>query len=79
MSFDTRKPGSSNSELLGFVRGLSRQQKLLVLREFKREALVAELDHLLFVFKTDDLDLRAVDMAVKEERSKAYARWKSAR
>ena len=79
MSFDTRKPGSSNSDVLGFVRGLSRQQKLLVLRELKREALGAELDHLLSVFRTDDLDLRAVDMAVKEERSKAYARWKSAR
>lgn len=79
MSFDTRKTGSSNSELLGFVRSLSRQQKLFVLRELKREALAAELDHLLSVFRTDELDLKAVDLAVKEERSKAYARWKSAR
>lgn len=79
MSTPQPKKGLTNAALIDLVRGLPKRQKLLIAREFRREGLRVELDHLMAVFKTNELELSVVDQAVKAERTKAYARWRSSR
>lgn len=79
MSTPQKNKALTNAALMRLIKDLPRAQKLLVAKELRRDGLRVELDHLLASFRTEELSLDMIDLAVKEERTKAYGRWRASR
>jgi len=59
-------------QILSMVRQLPRQQKIKLTKELEKEAIDSKLSRLLKVFKTKDLDLKAINEEVESVRQEIY-------